>query len=84
MTMTDLMNANRGRCRSCNASVVWAITATGRKMPVVKPADPTKGNVQLRDDGNGELRSVTVKPGEGPYISHFADCPNGPAHRKSR
>lgn len=83
-SMTDLMNANRGTCRSCGAPIVWAITKTGRKNPVVKAPDDMKGNIQLKDDGNGELRALSVKPGEGPYISHFANCPNGPSHRKAK
>lgn len=85
-SITDLMNANRGTCRSCHAPVVWAITKTGRKMPTVV-ADGEfagKGNIRLKDRGDGELSAEQVKPGEGTRISHHANCPNSAAHRKAK
>lgn len=85
MSITETMNANRGRCRSCGTTVVWAITEKGNKMPVVKAPDGMTGNIRLRDDGNNELRALYVKrPDTGPYVSHFANCPNSAAHRKGK
>ncbi len=79
--------ATKGRCRACDAPMLWALTDAGKKMPL----DP-----RPREDGNvafvGRLGSIAVfgkaakarmvearaRNGEDPiewYVSHFATCP---------
>lgn len=57
-----------GRCRSCNARIIWFKTASGRNMPV------DEGTVR-QDDSILDLKV---------HISHFATCPNRDQHRKAR
>ena len=72
-------------CGSCHAEILWAPTATGRRMPLDRTPDPD-GNVVLLDD-----RAVVLSPEardqlptETPrYRSHFASCPNANTHRKA-
>lgn len=79
-------------CRSCGAPVVWAVTTTGKRMPV--DADPV--------DGGNVLLSPAVSSGQAPtatvvgkavqpnlfgddsprYVSHFSTCPNAARHRQ--
>lgn len=69
-----------GRCKSCSAPIVWAITTAGNRAPFVVDA---KGHWVME---NGNAIQVGPKPaqlqlGEKPddrqrYTSHFADCPN--------
>lgn len=78
-------NDNAGRCRSCRKPVLWAITQKGARIPV-DPEPVPNGNIELRDDGNGEIRSTTVKPDPSvrKYVAHFATCPNANNHRRKR
>lgn len=80
-----------GRCRSCEAPIVWAVTAAGRAMPL--DPDPTPdGNVV--SDGRDEQGRVQVivfaKPADVPadrplrYASHFVSCPDADQHRRKR
>lgn len=62
-------------CRSCGAEIVWAITKSGKRMPL--DADPVTGlGVFVFDNG------YAVDP---PPLrrSHFATCPNADEHRKA-
>lgn len=79
-------------CGSCGAEVVWAVTTTGKRMPV--DAAPV--------DGGNVLLSPASSPGQAPtatvvgkqvqpslfgddaprYVSHFATCPNSAQHRR--
>lgn len=78
-------------CRSCGASVVWVETeATERKTPKLMPLDAdTDGQPLAGVNGNlaivGKLPSgtpiVRVTNG-GPYLSHFATCPNAKEWRR--
>lgn len=57
------------QCSSCQAEIVWIKTLKGRAAPCdAKPVSI------LTLDG-------AVVRG---YVSHFATCPNGAAHRKRR
>ncbi len=63
------------RCRSCDASVVWMITNTGKNMPV--DADSVD-EAELEFDG--------MKPKfdhQAGHVSHFATCPQANQHRRS-
>lgn len=76
-------------CRSCGATVYWAVTAEGKRMPVdpppkdPEPFDPTL-NVETWRDPDGVLRTGT------PHMdtevirrttSHFATCPDADTWR---
>jgi hypothetical protein len=77
---------DRGKCRSCDAPVLWVQSATtGSPMPL--DAEPVEGgNVAIKDGVahvmRGELFEEMI---DGPrYQSHFISCPNAARHRKSR
>ena len=84
------MSSDIGTCRSCPAKVRWVtMEHSGKKNPLDRMPDPVRGNVQLI--GNEAVRARVVKgqeldrlrrDGAELFTSHFATCPNGPAHRK--
>jgi hypothetical protein len=70
-------------CSYCGALVLWANTATGKRMPI--DAEPVElGNVRLVEGPGGYLAMVTapamIPEGER-YRSHFATCPRARAAR---
>lgn len=73
------------RCKSCGASIVWALTKDGKHIPIDN--QPVKGgNLRMTSLGREPL-TVEVKPVEPEiygWVSHFATCPNADEHRKSR
>lgn len=74
-------------CRSCGSPVVWAITVTGRPMPVDAEPSPA-GTVELTATGHGVRASVTTVADSAEPMrrtSHFATCPQADAwrHRKT-
>lgn len=80
-----LDEADLRRCRSCEAAIVWALTAEGRRMPV--DAEPTpEGRLKLRRREDGQLGVEVVEPrGFGRrYRSHFATCPEANDWRRGR
>ena len=80
----------RRRCRSCEASIIWALTRRGRWMPL--DAQP------LRDDEPGgwivyeaglEWRTRPYRPEQDGdstprYRPHYATCPHAHAWRGVR
>lgn len=76
------------RCSSCNGRIVWALTSTGRRMPVdLAPVEG--GNVLLVEQAGGlppraEVLGKADRPAEGvlTYLSHFSTCPEAGAHRR--
>jgi hypothetical protein len=83
-----------GKCRSCGAAIVWAVTAaTARNIPL-DPNPTPRGNIRLVPSANptgpliaqllgkGELQ--TLPESEDRYVSHFSSCPNAMLHRKPR
>lgn len=69
------------KCRSCNAVILWAKTASGKLIPLdVVRSD--RGNLELLGD---TVRYVTpdVNAAER-YTSHFATCPGAGQHRKPK
>lgn len=62
------MALDRGRCRSCQASILWVRSAANDR-PI--PLDPDKVTIITEA---GEY--VTG------YVTHFATCPNAAEHRK--
>lgn len=70
------------RCRSCDAEIIWAVTDSGKNMPLdVGPAERPSGLFTL--DTTCEPPHATSAAGQPVYLSHFVTCPNADAHRKS-
>ena len=68
-------------CRSCNAPIIWARTASNKLMPL--DAEPTVlGNCVLENGVVTVLGLGDAVPQNAPiYRSHFATCPTA---RKNR
>lgn len=81
-------------CRSCGARIFFALTTSGKSMPI--DAEPTEnGNVVLAEPaeiaaalGTPRVRVVSSKnpapEGAVRYVSHFTTCPNAAFHRRRR
>lgn len=75
-------------CRSCGAPVIWAVTASGKRMPV--DAEPVEGgNVRLDDVGLPDPQAVvfggfSADHADTLHKSHFATCVNAAQHRRPR
>jgi hypothetical protein len=90
MSASDLVlnrGLDKGKCRSCKADIVWAVTLTGKKSPFV----PDPDGIYIIE--NGEARHVGAPPKQlelgapapAPrFTSHFADCPQQSDWRKPR
>lgn len=72
----DVARPNTAACRSCGAKIVWALTATGKKIPL--DAKPEKRVVLESRTPFGEVAVV-----HDTFVSHFATCPNAAEHRKA-
>jgi hypothetical protein len=71
------------RCRSCQAHIIWAVTDTGRRMPVDPDPDP-QGNLTVWATGEGWRVSVITEdwPESRPrFRPHFATCPDSESWR---
>lgn len=75
-------------CKSCKARIRWAVTETGRRMPL-DPVGVADGNVWvLRFEGGTPIVAVARKPDDVPsseptrYRSHFSTCPEAASWRK--
>jgi hypothetical protein len=71
------------RCRSCQAPIIWAVTAEGRKMPVdAAPHQDGRLVLSWKEDG----WQVRVAPHGGSLTQrhrpHFATCPDADSWRK--
>jgi hypothetical protein len=77
------------RCRSCQAPVRWAITASnGKRMPL-DPAPVTDGNVWIDHiEAGTPVVNVGLSHDDVPrnipltYVSHFVTCPDRDSWRK--
>jgi len=73
-------------CKSCGASVYWAETKNGKRMPL--DAEPVNNGQWLLFFNERlqilKTRKVTKNddPYQNRYDSHFATCPNAKNHRK--
>lgn len=77
-------------CRTCNASILWARTERGKRIPLdAEPyeGDDDRGLFVLRepDDPEGPLAIAAwgLDGLEPHYRSHFATCPDAARHRRS-
>lgn len=78
--------APTSRCRSCQAPIRWAVTTTGKRMPIDHEPTPD-GNVTVhRDEAGQDIATVHAvgAPLEGPrWTSHFATCAQAAQHRRT-
>lgn len=75
------MSAQLSQCRSCGASIVWAITSSGKAMPV--DAAPSENGTLVLTLVGGE-QHVRVVPSDDPrprFRAHFATCPDAESWR---
>lgn len=79
------------QCRSCQAEVIWTVTAKGKRMPVDATPNPA-GNVVLVDQGVMEPplamvihtdREQAEAPADALHTSHFQTSPEC-RHRRRR
>lgn len=66
-------------CKSCQAPIVWVLTANGKRMPIdAKPFTAFASGIEGHKLGDGDTaRTVTV------HSSHFSTCPQADQHRKA-
>ena len=76
-------------CKSCGASIHWALTESGKRMPVDAEPCP-EGNIRLvrrkNQNGGRDLLALVVQPYHETNLrtSHFVSCPNSKQHRSKR
>ena len=76
-------------CNSCKATIWWALTPSGKSMPINEKPDP---NGTVTTDQNGIVEIITDpaeqrlarKRGRKFYTAHFATCPAADKHRRRR
>jgi hypothetical protein len=66
----------KGRCRSCGASIEWAETLRGKRMPFDGTIVATRTQGSPIEGRVIEYVDTTVTP------SHFATCPEAKAWRR--
>lgn len=71
------------KCDSCNAAIIWAYTAAGKRMPL-DAAVSEHGTIMLDGKGVASVVDLFNKAAGDRYVSHFATCPNASKHRKAR
>jgi hypothetical protein len=64
----------RGQCRSCKKTVLWAKTDKNKLMPVDPGEIEGNANLELYRDLFNVLRVRVVKPGGGKHYAHFVTC----------
>lgn len=79
-------------CRSCPATIVWAVMEeSGKRNPLDRRPDPEGRLVVVGWEVVGEhlapvveaLKNAELERHEGArYSSHFSTCPNADAHRR--
>lgn len=75
------------KCSTCSEHIVWAVTETGKRMPV-DAAMRNDGNVRLVREADGTVRAVVgtitdeLYGGQG-FVSHFATCGQAAQHRRA-
>jgi hypothetical protein len=88
------MTDDRGTCRSCGASMVWAKMGSGKPNPLdletvdqlgvgtvaYNPATGS-GRALTRDDIDSGRAATWGERGVTFHLSHFATCPNARRHK---
>lgn len=71
------------RCRTCEAEIIWAASATtGKPMPMDAAPNPAGAFVIV----TGKARKATVEDDRlrrERYTCHFATCPDADQHRRA-
>jgi hypothetical protein len=81
-------------CRSCHAPILWAMTASGKRMPM-DPDPVATGTFALTlDDPPTAIHAPATVPAgtvrlgadgfPARFTSHFATCPNASQHRRKK
>ena len=65
-------------CASCKAEIVWALTESGKPIPLDEKPEQRFVITALPDGSPGRARLKKT------YQTHFVTCPNSKEHRKSR
>jgi hypothetical protein len=92
----DLANRPTGKCRTCEAPIIWTLTQKNHRHPL-NPEPVEGGNVIVtgrilagRDRDTPTILVLkghemhAVESGRLRYVSHFATCPDSSSHRKDR
>jgi hypothetical protein len=66
-------------CTSCGAEIIWAVTLSGRRIPLDSKSE--RRAILDPKAGQGTPDPVRMRVVET-YVSHFATCPNADQHRK--
>lgn len=76
--------ADRSRCSSCDAPVIWAKTPDGKWHPLNKTRRQTIARLAKLKPGERADTPLQISEFVSGYVSHFATCPNADRHRKPR
>jgi hypothetical protein len=69
-------------CKSCGASIVWAVTEGGRRIPLdYEPIGRTVFRLVRTHEPSEPPMALTV---DAAYVTHFVTCPNAEQHRRPR
>ena len=91
--VTDLKTI--AQCSACGASIIWAETSAGARMPVDASPVP-EGNVMLFPTIDRKWLAIVMGVSEAKgrdllkanprdrYVSHFATCPHADTLRSNR
>jgi hypothetical protein len=85
----DVPAASKALCQSCNAPIIWTVTAAGKPMPVDRAPGghgDTAANLKLTVVG-GVVRSRVLAAhlafgNTSLHLSHFVRCPQSKVWRK--
>jgi len=81
-------------CATCGAPIIWAVTASGTRMPLDATPDLERGNVRLFSTGQGEpdvayvyatpadARKAWIPGSKSGWVPHFATCPDADMFRR--
>lgn len=65
-------------CTSCGAEIIWAVTLSGRRIPLNSKSE--RRAILDPNAGAGTTDPVRMRVVDT-YVSHFATCPNAEQHR---
>lgn len=68
-----------GTCKTCGAPILWALTASGAKMPLDE-----RERVLLEVATDTDSHELVITRELRGHESHFATCPQAAEHRKPR
>jgi predicted methyltransferase len=74
------MDRRVSMCKGCHAEIRWAVTQTGKKIPLDAHKSVAKKDGDLLFDSEGNV--FAAKAGEEGYKAHFATCPMADQFRK--